>query len=217
VAWTLPPLYPILDAATLDQLGLDLTAAAAAILEGGAKILQLRHKGHFSRELFTKATAIGALCREAGAIWIVDDRADMAKLLEAGVHLGQDDLPAQYARELLGEGPIIGFSTHNREQLEAALSEPVDYLALGPIFETGSKAKPDPVVGVDRLREWRTLTSKPLVAIGGITRRNAIDVLRAGADSVAVIGDLYPRPLPTNSARSLRERIEEWQTLLASR
>ena len=210
----LPPLYPILDTATLFERGLELTAAAAVILEGGAKILQFRHKGHFSRDLFMKAAAIGALCRQADAIWIVDDRVDMAKLLEAGVHLGQDDLPVQDARKLLGEGPIIGFSTHNREQLETALSEPADYLALGPIFETGSKAKPDPVVGVDRLRRWRTLTSKPLVAIGGITRYNAIDVLRAGADSVAVIGDLYPDPLTVSS---LHGRIKEWQTRLTSR
>lgn len=210
----LPPLYPILDTATLLARGLELAAAAAVLLKGGAKILQLRHKGHFSRDLFRKAAAIGDLCRQADAVWIVDDRADMAKLLEAGVHLGQDDLPAPEARKILGEGPVIGFSTHNREQLAAALSEPVDYLALGPIFKTGSKAKPDPVVGVDRLRQWRTLTSKPLVAIGGITRHNAIEVLRAGADSVAVIGDLYPDPL---TVLSLRGRIEEWQELLASR
>ncbi|MGH9659474.1 MAG: thiamine phosphate synthase, partial [Bryobacteraceae bacterium] len=104
----------------------------------------------------------------------------------------------------------IGFSTHNEIQLRAAAGEPVDYVALGPIFATGSKDKPDPAVGVERLREWRRLSSRPLVAIGGITRATARTVLDAGADSVAVIGDLMA-PAPD----AMRERMEEWRALVS--
>ena len=111
-------------------------------------------------------------------------------LLGAALHLGQDDLAPSDARRILPATAIIGFSTHNEEQLRAGDAEPVDYLAIGPIFATGSKQNPDPVVGLDRLRALRTLTRKPLVAIGGITRELAPQVFEAGADSVAVIGDL---------------------------
>jgi thiamine-phosphate pyrophosphorylase len=105
----------------------------------------------------------------------------------AGVHLGQDDLPPDAAREILGPGRLIGFSTHNEEQVKAAATAPVDYLAFGPIFATTSKDKPDPIVGCEGLKKVRTLTKKPLVAIGGITPENAGQVIEAGADSVAVI------------------------------
>jgi thiamine-phosphate pyrophosphorylase len=211
---TLPPLYPILDTATLERRGMGLIDAAAAILEGGAGILQFRHKGHFSRSLFAAAEQIAALCREAGAPYIIDDRADIAALLGAGLHLGQEDLSPAMARRVLGDSLCVGFSTHNDAQLRAAAAEPVDYLAIGPVFLTGSKANPDPVVGLEQLRSWRPLTKLPLVAIGGITRDNAQSVLDAGADSVAVIGDIYPADL---NRRTLRERIEEWQTLLGKK
>jgi thiamine-phosphate pyrophosphorylase len=110
------------------------------------------------------------------------------------VHLGQDDLAPADARRILPAPGIIGFSTHNEQQLRAGDAEPVDYLAIGPIFPTRSKLNPDPIVGVDQLRHLRTLTQKPLVAIGGITRELAPQVFEAGADSVAVISDLFPRP-----------------------
>jgi thiamine-phosphate pyrophosphorylase len=207
----LPRLYPILDTGALAKCGCPLETAAEAMLEGGAGILQLRQKGHFTRGLFEQAERIGALCRRFGAMWIVDDRADMALLLDAGLHVGQDDLPPKEARRLIGAGRILGFSTHNDVQLRAAAEEPVDYVALGPVFETGSKEEPDPVVGVDGLHQWRSLTERPLVAIGGITRTNAVSVLEAGADSVAVIGDLLP---PTATRESLRARMEEWQLLV---
>jgi thiamine-phosphate pyrophosphorylase len=132
---------------------------------------------------------------------VVNDRADVAKLLGAALHLGQDDLAPSDARRILPASSIIGFSTHNEQQLRAGDAEPVDYLAIGPIFATGSKQNPDPVVGVDRLRALRALTQKPLVAIGGITRELAPQVFQAGADSVAIIGDLFP---------NLRARAEEW-------
>jgi thiamine-phosphate pyrophosphorylase len=208
---TLPPLYPILDTATLQRRDFGPVEAAAAILEGGARILQLRHKGHFSRSLFAAAEQIAALCREASAQYIIDDRADIAALLGAGLHLGQEDLSPVMARRVAGDDLRIGFSTHNDTQLRSAAAEPVDYLAIGPVLATGSKTNPDPVVGLEQLRYWRPRTNLPLVAIGGITRDNAQSVLDAGADSVAVIGDIYPAEL---NRRTLRERIEEWQTLL---
>jgi thiamine-phosphate pyrophosphorylase len=142
---------------------------------------------------------------------IVNDRADIAMLLEAGLHVGQDDLLPRDARKLLGPDAYIGYSSHNVPQLCAAGGEPVDYVALGPIFSTGSKQNPDPVVGVAEVVRCRPLLDKPLVAIGGITTENAAAVLRAGADSLALISGLLPEN-PT--AQSLRERMEEWQLLV---
>jgi thiamine-phosphate pyrophosphorylase len=209
----LPRVYPILDTESLEARGLTLESAAAALLEGGAGILQIRHKGHWSRQIFESAGGVARLCRDAGARLIVDDRADFARLLEAGLHVGQDDLAPGDARLLLGSQAIIGYSSHNAGQLAAAEAEPVDYVALGPVFATRSKRNPDPEVGVDGVRRCRALVSKPLVAIGGIARGNALDVLRAGADSVAVIGDLLPEEA---TPRSLRERMEEWKRLVTA-
>jgi thiamine-phosphate pyrophosphorylase len=185
-----PSFYPILDTGTAARLGVDPVHAAAAILEAGARVLQFRHKGFFSRDVFEQARRIAALCRETDALFVIDDRADVARLLNAGLHLGQDDLSPSDARRVVGEA-TIGFSTHNEAQLRAAAGEKVDYLAIGPIFGTSSKANPDPVVGLDELRRLRALTDRPLIAIGGITRANALNVIEAGADSVAVIGDLF--------------------------
>ena len=207
----LPRLYPILDTESLHGRGVTLETAAAAFLEGGAGILQIRHKGHWSRGFFESAQQVARLCRDAGVPLIVNDRADFALLLEAGLHVGQDDLAPGDARGLLGPGAMIGFSSHNPDQLSAADGEPVDYVAFGPVFPTASKRNPDPVVGLEQIRRCRALTGKPLVGIGGITLENALDVLGAGADSVAVIAGLLPQS-PT--ARSLREHMEEWQTLL---
>jgi thiamine-phosphate pyrophosphorylase len=207
----LPRLYPILDTEALARRGVAPETAAAAWTEGGAGILQIRHKGHWSRAFFDSAREVARLCREGGLLCIVDDRADFALLLGAGLHVGQDDLPPRAARRLIGSGAVLGFSSHNVEQLCAAGGEPVDYVALGPVFATASKLNPDPVVGVEEVRRCRALLEKPLVAIGGITRANARGVLDAGADSVAVIADLLPEPC---TAKSLRERMEEWQQLL---
>ncbi len=201
------PFYPILDVALLRRLGLSPLLAAEALLEAGAGILQLREKGHFSRALFAEAERIGEMCRTAGALFVINDRADMAALLGAALHVGQEDLLPTEARRVLPAGSIVGFSTHNEAQLRAAVGEPVDYVALGPVFETGSKENPDPVVGIEEFRKLRSLAIRPLVAIGGITRANARSVLDAGADSVAVIGDVLP---VDGSYRSLRERAAEW-------
>ncbi|MCH8319411.1 MAG: thiamine phosphate synthase, partial [Acidobacteria bacterium] len=135
-----------------------------------------------------------ALARWVGAFggeFIVNDRADVAKLCgAAGVHLGQDDLPPDKARLFLGEASVVGFSTHNLEQAREAVSLPIDYIAIGPIFRTASKKEPDPVVGLEMIARVRSLTALPLVAIGGITLENAPAVVQAGANAVAVIGDL---------------------------
>jgi thiamine-phosphate pyrophosphorylase len=180
------------------------------MLDGGAEILQYRHKDFWSRDVLAEAERVADLCRKHGTLFIVNDRADYAKLLGAGVHLGQDDLPPRAARALLGPDAVIGYSTHNAAQLAAAASEPVDYVALGPVFGTVSKRNPDPVVGVARLQEWRGMISQPLVAIGGITRSNAPQLWDAGADMVAVIGDLCPEVC---DAESIGERMAEWRRL----
>jgi thiamine-phosphate pyrophosphorylase len=202
--------YPILDADTLQRLGCPVLDAAQAMLDAGVGILQFRHKEHWTRDTFTLATRIADLCRARRALLILNDRADYAKLLGAGLHLGQDDLPPRAARDLLGPDAIIGFSTHNEAQLLAAAEEPVDYLALGPFFGTSSKRNADPTVGVDNLSAWRKQIRQPLVAIGGITRANASQVLTAGADAVAVISDLYPALCDPDS---VRERMAEWLRL----
>lgn len=203
-------IYPILDCETLRARGCSVTGAAEAMLDGGAEILQYRHKDFWSRDVFAEAERIATLCLAHGAMFIVNDRTDYAKMLGAGVHLGQDDLPPRAARQLLGDGAVIGYSTHNAGQLRAAASEPVDYVALGPIFGTLSKRNPDATVGVGNLKEWRSLVTQPLVAIGGITRENAGQLWDAGADMVAVIGDLCPAVC---DAGSIRDRMREWRRL----
>jgi thiamine-phosphate pyrophosphorylase len=156
---------------------------------------------------------VARLCRENGVPLIVDDRADFALLLDAGLHVGQDDLSPRDARKIIGSEATLGYSSHNMAQLAAAGGEPVDYVAIGPIFATASKRNPDPVVGVEEIRSCPGLIEKPLVAIGGITLDNARDVWAAGADSVAIIAALLPdSPTP----RALRQRMEEWRVLAAT-
>jgi thiamine-phosphate pyrophosphorylase len=191
-----PRFYPILDTSFLRRNNVPVLDAARSILNAGARILQFRHKQNrdndfFTPEMLDQAGEIAQMCRASGAIFIINDRADIAAMIGAGVHVGQDDLTPSQVRPIVGSGATIGFSTHNAAQLQQAASEPADYLAIGPIFSTTSKENPDPVVGVDQLRDLRALTNRPLVAIGGITRANAHAVLTAGADSVAVISDLY--------------------------
>lgn len=171
-------------------------------------MLQIRHKGHWPRALFEAAGRIRRLCEQSGTTLIINDRADIALILGAGLHVGQDDMPPADARRLIGPGVTLGYSTHNEEQLAAEAGEPASYLAIGPIFDTQSKLNPDPVVGVEALRTLRNLTEKPLVAIGGITRQNARSVLEAGADAVAVIGDLFPANC---TATTIHERMADWQ------
>jgi len=203
----LPRFYPILDPEIAARHGVDPVAAAEQILAGGATILQFRHKGFFSRQVFAQLERVAELCRDAHALFVVNDRADLAAISGAALHLGQDDLTPSAARKVVGGKTLIGFSTHNEAQLRAAAEEPANYLALGPIFGTASKQNPDPIVGTGELRRLRPLTDRPLVAIGGITRANAQSVLAAGADSVAIIGDLFAKH------GNVRARTEEWISL----
>lgn len=180
---------------------------AGAIARAGLPIAQYRHKGPYTREALAEAEEVGRILREAGVRYIINDRADVALLVGAvGVHLGQEDLPPARVRDMVGSSVWIGYSTHNAAQLRAGDLEPVDYLAIGPVFPTGSKEKPDPVLGVEALAELRRLTRKPLVAIGGITRANARPVLAAGVEAVAVISDLV--------ADDLEGRLQEWLRLI---
>lgn len=203
----LPRVYPIVDTFSLERCGIDPVVFAEALLEGGAGILQFRHKGDFTRSAWNKASCIAAACRQAHARFIVNDRADAALMLDAGVHLGQQDLSPADARAVLGPRRCIGFSTHNRQQFLSGEDQPVDYLAFGPVFDTQSKERPDPTVGVAALASLRRLTRKPVVAIGGITLENAAAVLAAGADSLALISGLVPA---TPDRIAVRERMEEW-------
>ncbi|MDP9171903.1 MAG: thiamine phosphate synthase [Acidobacteriota bacterium] len=205
-----PPVYPILDTASLASHTIHPVEAAEAFLEGGAQILQFRHKEFWSRQIFEMAKKIADLCRQTEAVFVVNDRADYAALAGAGLHVGQDDLTPEDARRVIGNSALLGFSTHNADQIRGAQNQPVDYVAFGPVFPTLSKLKPDPTAGMDGLRAARSLTTKPLVAIGGITRHNAAACWAAGATSVAVIGDLIPVPC---TKRALRDRMAEWQRL----
>lgn len=203
--------YPVLDSAVWARTGMPLTDVCEAILEGGAGMLQLRHKAHFSRQMLGEARTMARMCASAEAWFVINDRADIAALLDCALHLGQDDLRPSEARPILPADCAIGFSTHNEAQLLEAEREPADYLALGPIFRTGSKDNPDPVVGLDELKRLRGATRRPLVAIGGMTRESAPAAIEAGADSVAVIADLLP---PEHTKPALRKRTEEWVQLL---
>lgn len=206
----LPAVYPILDATTLSQRGVAVELAAEAFLEGGARILQFRHKELWTRDTYVVAHRVAALCAAAGATFVVNDRADYAALLGAGLHVGQEDLLPSDARRVMPAGALVGYSTHNAAQMVAAGEEPADYVAFGPIFGTVSKERPDPTTGPERLREIRGLTGRPLVAIGGITRDNAMTCWKAGADSVAVIADMLPLSC---TKQTLRDRMTEWQQL----
>jgi thiamine-phosphate pyrophosphorylase len=175
--------------------GLSITEQVSQLIAGGARLIQIRDKELSAAELFREAEASINLAQESGAQIIINDRADLAYALKAhGVHLGQEDLPPQAARQLLGPDAIVGFSTHTLEQVHAARSQPVSYIAFGPVFPTMTKKNPDPVVGVDAIRRVKEIVGdKPLVAIGGITAANAPSVISAGADAVAMIAALCGR------------------------
>jgi len=204
-----PRLYAITDRRLS---GLSHAEQVERLCEGGARLVQLREKLLSPREFYGEAEAALAAARRWGARLIINDRADVALALGAdGVHLGQDDLPPAAARALLGEGAVIGFSTHSLEQASEAAGMPVNYVAVGPIFQTSSKERPDPVVGLEGLRRVRESLGEtfPLVAIGGITRERARAVIEAGAASVAVIGALLAGEQPAEITRRTREFLAE--------
>lgn len=183
-----PRVYPITDTALSGRSHAELVELLA---NGGATIIQLREKHATPREFYQAAIEAMLVARRLGIQLIINDRVDIAVAVKAdGVHLGQQDLPPDRARKLLGDSRIIGYSTHSLEQALAAISAPVDYVAIGPIFQTTTKERPDPVVGLEVLGEIKRHSTKPVVAIGGIRLETASSVLAAGADSVAVISDL---------------------------
>lgn len=188
----LPPVYPITDT---QISGLSHAKQVALFAERGASLVQLRDKRASSLQFYEEAKAARAVAAERGVLLIINDRVDIAVAVgAAGVHLGQDDLPPQVARSLLGNEGIIGYSTHSVAQALEAAELPIDYLAIGPVFTTQTKENPDPVVGLDGLRAVKAaIRHIPLVAIGGITPANSSEVLAAGADSVAMISGLWTR------------------------
>ena len=202
----LPRLYVILDAALLT---ISETECAEKLAAAGVRLLQYRNKRASARELFESSKRLSALLMPQGVTFVVNDRADVALAAEAGgVHVGQEDLGAEAARSVIGDGKLLGVSTHNLEQFKQAAATSADYVAVGPVFSTSTKANPDPVVGIELIRQVRSLTDKPIVAIGGITLERAAEVIRAGADSAAVISDILLAPDAGKRARQYVELLE---------
>lgn len=202
----LPRLYVILDAALLT---IPETECARQLVDAGVRLFQYRDKEAFSDELLENSRRLAAELIPRGITFIVNDRADVAALAGAsGVHVGQEDLAVRDARTVVGPNRLVGVSTHNRAEFEQAAAAPADYIAVGPIFSTSTKANPDPVVGTEFIRQIRPLTDKPIVAIGGITLERAAEVVRAGADSVAVISDILRAGKPGDRARQYIETLE---------
>jgi thiamine-phosphate pyrophosphorylase len=200
---SVPRLYAILDAAFFSTTE-NLMACADELAACGCTLLQYRNKSGTARSMLDQARELRRQLRARAPAphlstpqvrLIMNDRADLALIAEFdGVHVGQDDLAPEAVRKIIGPDRWLGVSTHNPEQLTEADRTSADYLAIGPVFSTSSKERPDPVVGLEGVRRARLLTRKPLVAIGGITRENAASVIEAGADSVAVISDLLREP-----------------------
>jgi thiamine-phosphate pyrophosphorylase len=200
----LPRLYAILDQACFADAD-SMLASAEELLAGGVTLLQYRNKNGSARQMLDEARRLRHLLGNRARLFM-NDRADLAVASEcAGVHVGQDDLSPESARLVIGPNLLLGVSTHNPEQLQAADATSADYLAIGPVFNTSSKERPDPVVGLEGVRRARKVTRKPLVAIGGITLQNARSVIDAGADAVAVIAALLREP---------RESAEEFFRIL---
>ena len=209
----LPTFYPIIDTSTAVSLGATPEDTACALIEAGVQIVQFRHKGFYDYEIFESARKTGEMIQQSGAMYIVNDRSDIALFLGAdGVHVGQEDISPDSVRTVAATLPIqrsilIGVSVHNEEQLRQADLTTADYLAIGPIFPTTSKQDLDPIVGLEELRRLRAFTAKPIVAIGGITCENAAEVVAAGANSVAVISDFM--------GSDIDNRLHEWSTVVA--
>ncbi|PYT07675.1 MAG: thiamine phosphate synthase [Acidobacteria bacterium] len=201
MSFSLPKIYPITDSLIS---GLSHAEQVEMLAAGGASLIQLREKRASPTEFYRQAIVAMSVARRVGVQIIINDRVDIAMAVKAdGVHLGQDDLPPDRARRLLGESRVIGFSTHILEQALAADAAAIDYLAIGPVFQTSTKDNPDAVVGLGTVTEVRRLVSTPLVAIGGITLETVRAVIQAGADSVAVISDLLSAGDITERTRRL--------------
>jgi thiamine-phosphate pyrophosphorylase len=196
-----PFLYPIIDTEVCRLVGFDPVALADACLAGGARVLQLRDKHGSSGDFLSLTDALVERARAVDAIVIVNDRADIARMSGAsGVHVGQEDLTVAEVRSLLGAGAVVGISTHDRAQIDAATRTDATYVAVGPIFETASKNTGYGARGLDLVR-YASGRGKPVVAIGGVTLATAPAVIAAGATSVAVISDLLVTGDPERRVR----------------
>jgi thiamine-phosphate pyrophosphorylase len=189
----LPRLYAVLDASRFPDTG-TMLRAADELRAGGVAVLQYRNKAGPARQILEHARDLKRRLGKSVRL-IMNDRADLCLAADFdGVHVGQDDLSPEGVRRLIGPDLWLGVSTHNPEQLRQADATTANYVAIGPVFATTSKQRPDPVVGIAGVRRARELTRKPLAAIGGITRANALSVIEAGADAVAVLSDLLREP-----------------------
>lgn len=203
----LPLLYPILDAGALARAGVPLIDAARALHEAELRWVQYRDKQGTDAEVVERMRELRRIFRVNESVLLLNDRIHLCAETSAdGVHVGQEDMEPAQARRILGTGKLLGISTHNVAHVRAAIATGVaDYLAIGPVFATGSKENPDPVVGLEGVQKVRALTHLPLVAIGGITNDNAKAVLKAGADSVAVISALLPE-----DGRDMAETVRDF-------
>jgi thiamine-phosphate pyrophosphorylase len=204
-----PSLYAILDP---EFSPIPITELASSLAAAGVRLIQYRDKRSPSAHVFTVAKELLGIVRLNNTRLILNDRPDIAAMLECGVHVGQQDLPVEDARKICGTSQWVGVSTHNLEQLRQADASSADYIAVGPIFPTSTKENPDPVVGLEFIRAARSITRKPLVAIGGITRESAEDVFRAGADSVAIIRDLCETKNPAERVKQFLAAAEKSRT-----
>jgi thiamine-phosphate pyrophosphorylase len=206
---SLPRLYAVLDTGVAASRGWTVADLGQAFLDGGAQLIQLRAKHLDARALLDAADRLVRLAEPAGARIVVNDRADVEAMCgAAGVHVGQEDLAPRDARALLGDRAMIGLSTHTPEQVDAALDEPIDYIAVGPIYGTSTKDTGYAAVGLDLVRDAvKAADTRPVVAIGGITLARAPEVLAAGAASVAVISDLLETGDPTRRVAEFLARL----------
>jgi thiamine-phosphate pyrophosphorylase len=201
------PLYTIAD--TLARPDLSFVELAKKLCTGGARLLQLRVKDLPTREFLTIAHEVRLICQQAGCLLLINDRADIALAVDAdGVHIGQEDLPLDAARTVLGPHKIIGVSTHDADQAVTAERGGADYLGFGPLFGTNTKATGYTARGLDQLRAIRVLVRLPIVAIGGITVERAPSALAAGADAVAMISDLVLADDVTDKVRGTLEKLK---------
>ncbi|MGC9197422.1 MAG: thiamine phosphate synthase [Acidobacteriaceae bacterium] len=206
----LPRLYPIADRASLDARGISLNTFAREMAQAGMGVLQYRDKLGSDEQVMAAARQIAAEFAGADCLLIMNDRPELARELRWGVHVGQEDESPDRVRQILGDHScVIGVSTHNVCQILAANAGSADYVAIGPVFPTATKADAESVVGLEGVRLARASTQKPLVAIGGITQANAASVIAAGADSVAVIGALLASDqTPGQLARKLLSELQ---------
>lgn len=202
----MPRLYVILDAGLMAG---SAEKTAEQLIEIGVRLLQYRNKGGSALETLEMSRKLAAISAAKGTSLFVNDRPDIGYLSGAdGVHLGQSDVSVEEARSVIGPEKWIGISTHNEAQFRAAIQTSADYVAVGPVFATNSKENPDPVVGTEFFWRMRSLTSKPIVAIGGITLEHAVEVIEAGADALAVISDILRADHPAVRASQFLEALK---------